>query len=418
MHQQRVAGELPIQEGYGMQKGFVLVMCTLTMVLALPWHSIAQEKVNCAPEPGFTTIQPGMFLIGTRCVINPVRDLDTFAFAGQAGDVIAVTMKSGTINPCGRIVDPDGVTVDEFCSSSNVGQLRIPLDQTGQYTIRVRDTGDNAIGGYGLAFDRVFPPFSSEPPLTYDAPHSSMIDGVGDVDLYSFQGTVGDTAHFRVTDDSGNSDAVPCVTLLNPTGQSVRHLCDDDIAAGSVVLDQTGTWSLMVDEQGTVPATYAYTVVVECDGGPCTNPLRCSGQPVTIVGTGTDNIIFGTEGRDVIVGLGGNDIIYGLGGNDIMCGGAGHDILLGGPGSDILLGEGGNDLLFGEDGPDSLAGGPGSDTLDGGLDNDRLNGGPGNDTLNGSLGNDQLNGSTQTDVCDGYLGVDTATACEAVVAVP
>ena len=60
-----------------------------------------------------------------------------------------------------------------------------------------------------------------------------------------------------------------------------------------------------MEEQGAVPATYAYTVVVECDGGPCTNPLRCSGQPVTIVGTSTDNIILGTEGRDVIVGLGG-----------------------------------------------------------------------------------------------------------------
>jgi Ca2+-binding RTX toxin-like protein len=358
-----------------------------------------------------------MFLTGTHCVISPVRDADNFAFAGQAGDVVMVTMKSGVINPCGQIVDPDGVTIDEFCSSSNVGQIRVPLNQTGQYIIRVRDTGDNATGRYGLAFDRVSPPFSSEPPLTYDLPQSNMIDGVGDVDLYSFQGTVGDTVRFRVTDDSGNPDAVPCVTVFSPAGQSVRNLCND-IAAGSIVLDQTGTWSLRVEEEGAVPAIYAYTVVVECDGGPCTNPLRCNGQPVTIVGTGTDNIILGTAGRDVIVGLGGNDIIYGLDGNDIMCGGAGHDILLGGPDGDILLGDGGNDILFGEDGADSLDGGPGNDTLNGGPGNDRLNGGPGNDTLNGSLGNDQLNGSTQTDVCDGNLGVDTATACEAVVAVP
>jgi Ca2+-binding RTX toxin-like protein len=309
-----------------MQKGFVLVICTLIMMLTLPWYSIAQERVNCAPEPGLTAIQPGMFLTGTHCVISPVRDADSFTFTGQAGDVVTVTMKSGVINPCGQMVDPNGVTINELCSSSNVGQLRASLNQTGQYIIRVRDGGDNAAGGYGLAFDRVFPPFSSEPPLTYDVPHSSMIDGVGDVDLYSFQGTVGDTATFRVTDDSGNAGAVPCVTLFSPAGRPIRNLCDDDIAAASVALDQTGTWSLRVEEEGAVPARYAYTIVVECAGGPCKNPLRCSGQPVTIVGTNTDNIILGTEDRDVIVGLGGNDIIYGLGGNDIICGGSGHDI--------------------------------------------------------------------------------------------
>ena len=50
-------------------------------------------------------------------------------------------------------------------------------------------------------------PELSEPPLTYNVPQSNMIDGIGDVDLYSFQGTVGDTANFRVTEDSGNADA-------------------------------------------------------------------------------------------------------------------------------------------------------------------------------------------------------------------
>ena len=95
--------------GHGMQKGFVLVICTPIMMLALPWQSIAQERVNCAPEPGLTAIRPGMFLTGTHCVISPVRDADNFAFAGQAGDVVTVTMKSGGINPCGQIVDPDGV---------------------------------------------------------------------------------------------------------------------------------------------------------------------------------------------------------------------------------------------------------------------------------------------------------------------
>jgi hypothetical protein len=91
------------------------------MVLALPWQSRAQEKVNCAPEPGLTTIQPGMFLIGTHCIISPVRDADNFVFAGQAEDVVTISMKSGAINPCGQIVAPNGVTIDEFCSSSNVG---------------------------------------------------------------------------------------------------------------------------------------------------------------------------------------------------------------------------------------------------------------------------------------------------------
>jgi hypothetical protein len=86
----------------------------------------------------------------------------------------------------------------------------------------------------------------------------------------------------------------------------------------------------------------------------------CNGLPVTITGTGGNDVIIGTLGDDVIFADAGNDIVYSLSGNDTICGGPGDDTVSGGPGNDIILGDAGDDMFIADqvvDGSDVFYGG-------------------------------------------------------------
>ena len=128
--------------------------------------------------------------------------------------------------------------------------------------------------------------------------------------------------------------------------------------------------------------------------------LTCFGEPVTIVGTNTNDKLIGTAGDDVIHGVDGRDQIYGRGGNDLLCGGngsgdhlrgeKGRDKLDGGLQKDHLFGGTGNDFLMstGDSGPQSYQGdhahgGKGNDHFAGSLFNDHFYPGPGDDSLDG-----------------------------------
>ncbi len=67
-------------------------------------------------------------------------------------------------------------------------------------------------------------------------------------------------------------------------------------------------------------------------------PIKCSGEPVTILGTPGPDTLIGTVGNDVILADAGDDLIFGFRGGDIICGGSGTDRIRGGFGNDLVLG--------------------------------------------------------------------------------
>jgi Ca2+-binding RTX toxin-like protein len=76
----------------------------------------------------------------------------------------------------------------------------------------------------------------------------------------------------------------------------------------------------------------------------------CNGLPVTIPGTGGNDVLTGTDGNDVIAAGAGNDTIAGLGGNDTVCPGPGNDTVNGGTGRDTFVSEAvpdGRDVFIG-----------------------------------------------------------------------
>lgn len=114
---------------------------------------------------------------------------------------------------------------------------------------------------------------------------------------------------------------------------------------------------------------------------------------VSLVGLGSDLLIFIERAQLVGGDLANRLDASGFSGHVTLLGGGGADTLIGGPGRDLLNGNSGDDSLAGGSGGDRLSGGAGNDWLDGGDGNDRLKGQGGSfDTLQGGPGDDRLHG--------------------------
>ena len=405
-----------------------VIVCLAFFGFGFQTNILAEDVIPCFDEPTDQTIQYGNFLDGPYCQIS-VGDIDIFRFDGRQNEKIIVqaTDQSGypyTPVVCITLLDPDGIPtpVGEKKCANLTARIDEILEKDGIYTILVEEGGGRAMP-YGLAVERLAPTFPPDSPLhCMGCNISDGIDGIGDLDLFVFDGRATDQIIVQGTDKSGYPySPYACITLYGPDGMPTINgdrRCANLTARIDETLELDGVHAILVEE-GT-GQTMPYSTDIQCIVGPSCGqpPPTCGGQDATIIGTEGDNVIIGTEEDDVIVGLGGNDIIYGLDGSDTICGGDGDDVLLGGEGWDTILGEKGNDVIWGEGGRDFLFGGGGNDTLDGGSYFDKLDGGWGNDTLYGSVGDDELIGNQGVDVCDGgpHRTGDTAdNTCEITV---
>lgn len=133
--------------------------------------------------------------------------------------------------------------------------------------------------------------------------------------------------------------------------------------------------------------------------------LDVSDPSVSIVGTGSAELLEGTDSDDYISARGGADELFGYEGNDILIGGRGRDQLYGAGGNDHIAGGRGRDQLYGGAGNDTLKGGKGEDHLYGGSGNDVYVGGRGDDTYHFEAGggydkikNGSVDYASETDV--------------------
>ncbi|MEX1207101.1 MAG: calcium-binding protein [Acidimicrobiia bacterium] len=236
---------------------------------------------------------------------------------------------------------------------------------------------------------------------TLNLAYINAAGGVIDV-TFVIDGTVDPTSCGGLVTDAG------CLTLIIDDLAPLTDSYGAKLAPGSAVpeFSEGGHpgWDASHSGGGGIGYDLNVSPILTADPEPI--PPRCTGLPVTIVGTEGDDVIHGTDGDDVIVGLGGNDTIYGLGGDDVICGDGGDDVLHGGSGHDLLVGGDGDDIISGDGGKDTILGGSGNDTLTGKKGADDLRGGDGNDELYGKKGRDRLKGNSGDDQLFGGKGRD------------
>ncbi|GAB5387625.1 MAG: hypothetical protein Alpg2KO_05930 [Alphaproteobacteria bacterium] len=197
---------------------------------------------------------------------------------------------------------------------------------------------------------------------------------------------------------------------------------------GTVTVNADGTFSYTPNPGFTGTDSFTYdmfasgltrrdtaTVTIEV----LKNEIDGTGNPDTLVGDVTSDLIRGFGGNDAIVGNAGDDCLVGgtgmddlrgNAGDDEILGGFGRDTAFGGIGNDDIDGGAGNDTLNGDEGDDLIAGDTGDDIIFGGTGNDLISGGDGVDILRGDDGDDSIEGNNDADSIAGGKGDDTITA--------
>ncbi|MEJ0034804.1 MAG: GDSL-type esterase/lipase family protein [Gammaproteobacteria bacterium] len=179
-------------------------------------------------------------------------DIDTYTISGTAGQYVELRLadtESSDFRPLIELYDPDGL-IQRTGYGPDVGVIGFTLQKTGTHTVVVNDTfgggigsGDHA-GSYSLYFARVGA--NEGGMLPNGGSVSSRID-LGDIDSYTFSGSVGQSVQLRVADTDAGS-LRPMVLLLAPDGSLLRTGYGEAIGDVTMTLPQTGTYTVLVED--------------------------------------------------------------------------------------------------------------------------------------------------------------------------
>lgn len=211
----------------------------------------------------------------TNCQLTSAGQIAAFLFQGTTGDQIAIAVKSQWGNgPCIGLYDPTNAKLADTCSSCNyvgcvaysVGSA-FTLATTGQYTIRVHDSGYSKTGTFGVMLECYFPVVTASP-LTLGQPSSANTVNGETIDDWSVSGAAGEDLTVQVSSSYGNG---PCFSLAGPAGVIVGGVCSSCnyvgcvsyLARGEYTLPANGTYAVRVYSIG-YTETGNYSVLGQC----------------------------------------------------------------------------------------------------------------------------------------------------------
>lgn len=214
--------------------------------------------LHLAQVPGSFTTSPGdhggafpngVALAGTIAL----GDLDLWSFEAAAGETVFVRMGAPAFTPWLRAFGPDGLQIDESTwvnSGTRDALVTFRATTSGTHTILAAAVYSGQSGDYTLHRAAIPGSFEVSPeddggPLTNGQTYAAGLP-LGDLDIWSFVGTPGDSNVFRVT----GTNLTPWLTVVAPDGAILRQ---------SIPVN-TGTRQATV----TLPITNAglYTVVL------------------------------------------------------------------------------------------------------------------------------------------------------------
>lgn len=354
--------------------------------------------------------------------IDTDLDVDLYRVELDRGDAISIDIDTveydSTLDSALRVFDLDGNELamsDDNAAPSEVFSLDPYLtflpDSSGAYYIGVSSysldydpiAGDAetenfypSTGNYDLELNIIEVTYDDDDPdntiaEAIDSGVSSVenqstvindaIDVEGDVDVYQFQLSQGDTIVLDLdTDLVAELDSA--LRLFNSDGREIA-ISDDDLAPEEEVLSYdsylsftaettdnyylgvssfsdtdydpvNGRDNLTDDDLNFTTGEYELAIAIfnTVPGTDESDYLTGTEEADWIDGRDGYDTIFGGEGSDRIFGGADNDRLYGDDGNDLVKGGAGYDLISGGSGDDTLKGEGESDMLYGNGGSD------------------------------------------------------------------
>jgi YD repeat-containing protein len=218
------------------------------------------------PPDASATITPGGGSVSLTAT-TPGQNL-SLTFAGTAGHRISLLGQydSNLSSNCygWQIVEPDGATqlysATTACGSSSfTGVLTLPT--TGTYAIKF-NPGSTATGTATFTLYNV-PTDASGTTSIGQAAANYTTTAPGQAIRVSFAGTANQSVTVKVTVVSTPSSSCYNITTLEPNGTTVLRgdlSCSSSYSSGSLILPQTGTYTVVVAPNGTMIGTFSVGV--------------------------------------------------------------------------------------------------------------------------------------------------------------
>ncbi len=213
----------------------------------VPYQFQLMDMVGPAPT---LTLNPDQ-LITVSGTLNPANAMNTYQFSGTAGEVISFHSVSDSI-AYGSSVNLWGLNNQSLTSFyPYAGSPTVTLPATGDYLLTVAGSNSTATSDtYSFTVVQNTTPTDS---LTLGATVTGSISNVGDTHTYTFQGTTGQ--HLYLDGLGATSTGSFFYQVFDPTGTRTNYGYTNngsggDFFAGNPVLPLTGTYRLVVTDQG------------------------------------------------------------------------------------------------------------------------------------------------------------------------
>jgi hypothetical protein len=184
--------------------------------------------------------------------IDGAGEVDTYTFNALAGDNLYVVMSTTSgLDPYFRVYAPDGSLIASNAAySPNDSELDInSLPASGTYVLLATDYDFNDTGEYRIFIQRRNNPLVTTP-LRFGANLSATVDGVGEVDTYTFDTIEGDVVMVRMTT---SSKLDPYFRLYAPDGSLITYKAAYNPGAAeftSSPLSANGTYVMIAEDYG------------------------------------------------------------------------------------------------------------------------------------------------------------------------
>jgi choice-of-anchor C domain-containing protein len=229
-------------------------------------------RINFAHAPGTPVVSAGDeggSLTNTAAYTGstPTGDLDVWQFAANAGDTVTVqvgelTQTNGSYFPQLFIYGPNGVLLERPTDGASA-YASFRATNSGAFNVVVNSYYPVGSGTYRLNFARTSPDFIVSPgDQGGSLANGGSYDGVteiGDLDLWTFNGSTGDTIVLRAGDTFAGGSYFPWLRLYGPSGVLIAQNADQSdsyvshratnsgpftVLMGSYYTDYIGTYRL------------------------------------------------------------------------------------------------------------------------------------------------------------------------------
>lgn len=185
--------------------------------------------------------------------IQSETEIDSFTISVQSGDPLFVALgnvPSGSFVPRMQILSPSGATL--LNGTAEPGRLYAgTASQSGTYTIRVTEDGQDATGNYTLtAFTTGVNQVDSDTGNVESGRRFAANISPGDLDVWEIDATAGQQLSTIVTENTSGENMDVAVSMYAPDGTLVSSKVDE---AGILIehkATQTGTYTVVVHESG------------------------------------------------------------------------------------------------------------------------------------------------------------------------